>query len=137
LRVDMSEETVSPDGVHVTGSFQGWDPAATEMTAGIFGAIYSYTITADPGESKRRTCFMVTAVDGGRERPTFRQQHHCLAPKIDFPVSGTRIFAGGDKYRIPLTGPIDPGLDGWNVDRHADKVLVRASWLICRFRTTG
>ena len=32
LNVDMSDVTVSDDGVHVAGSFQGWDPAATALT---------------------------------------------------------------------------------------------------------
>ena len=32
FRVDMSNETVSPFGVHVAGDFQGWDPDATELT---------------------------------------------------------------------------------------------------------
>ena len=32
FRVDMSNEEVSPFGVHVAGSFQGWDPAGTELT---------------------------------------------------------------------------------------------------------
>ncbi len=49
FRVDMSEETISPLGVHIAGSFQGWNPASTAMTASPFGAIYSYTIQADPG----------------------------------------------------------------------------------------
>lgn len=49
LRVDMSEETVSPDGVHVAGSFQGWDPAGTPMThAG--NNIYEHTVSIQQGE---------------------------------------------------------------------------------------
>ena len=32
FRVDMSNEVVSPFGVHVAGDFQGWDPSATELT---------------------------------------------------------------------------------------------------------
>ena len=32
FRIDMSNEVVSPFGVHVAGDFQGWDPAATELT---------------------------------------------------------------------------------------------------------
>ena len=32
FRVDMANEEVSPFGVHVAGDFQGWDPAATELT---------------------------------------------------------------------------------------------------------
>ncbi|MCF8367856.1 MAG: hypothetical protein K9G76_02350 [Bacteroidales bacterium] len=32
FKVDMSEQTVAPEGVHIAGSFQGWDPAGTLMT---------------------------------------------------------------------------------------------------------
>jgi hypothetical protein len=42
FRVDMSNETVSPDGVHVAGTFQGWDPAATGLTL-VSDDIYEYT----------------------------------------------------------------------------------------------
>jgi alpha-amylase len=31
FKVNMSLQTVSPEGVHVAGSFQGWDPAASTM----------------------------------------------------------------------------------------------------------
>ena len=31
LNLDMENVTVSDDGVHVAGSFQGWDPAATAL----------------------------------------------------------------------------------------------------------
>jgi len=40
--VDMSNETISPEGVHLVGDFQGWDPAATLLTAEGNG-IYSVT----------------------------------------------------------------------------------------------
>jgi hypothetical protein len=40
--VDMSSQTVSPNGVHIAGNFQGWDPAATAMTDNGDGT-YSYT----------------------------------------------------------------------------------------------
>ncbi len=50
FRVDMSEETISPLGVHIAGNFQGWNPDSTEMTASPFGAIYSYTVDLIPGE---------------------------------------------------------------------------------------
>ena len=55
LRVDMSNETVSPDGVHVAGSFQGWDPAGTPMTDANMDGIYEHTFeatTAGPIEFK-------------------------------------------------------------------------------------
>jgi hypothetical protein len=31
FRVDMANEVISPQGVHLAGSFQGWDPGATPM----------------------------------------------------------------------------------------------------------
>ncbi len=48
LSVDMSNETVSADGVHVAGNFQGWDPAGTALTD-MGGNIYSVTVPASPG----------------------------------------------------------------------------------------
>jgi hypothetical protein len=38
----MSEQTVSPEGVHIAGGFQGWDPGATPMLD-IGGGIWEYT----------------------------------------------------------------------------------------------
>ena len=32
FQVNMSQQTVSPLGVHIAGNFQGWDPAATILT---------------------------------------------------------------------------------------------------------
>lgn len=49
FQVDMQEQTVAPEGVHITGSFQGWDPAATAMTLFI-GDVYTYTYTGTAGE---------------------------------------------------------------------------------------
>jgi hypothetical protein len=50
LRVDMLDEIVSGDGVHVAGSFQGWDPASTLMTPPLIGFIYEITFQANPGD---------------------------------------------------------------------------------------
>ena len=30
--VDMSNETVSSNGIHIAGDFQGWDPSSSQMT---------------------------------------------------------------------------------------------------------
>ncbi len=49
LRVNMQDETVSPDGVHVAGSFQGWNPATSEMTT-LFGNVYEYVVSANSGD---------------------------------------------------------------------------------------
>lgn len=50
LTVDMTNEMVSMDGVHVAGNFQGWDPAATPMTDNGDGT-WSHTFTSDTAAS--------------------------------------------------------------------------------------
>ncbi|MGA1374027.1 MAG: T9SS type A sorting domain-containing protein [Flavobacteriales bacterium] len=47
LSVDMNGQTVSPDGVHVAGNFQGWDPSATPMTDDDGDGVYTYVFTSD------------------------------------------------------------------------------------------
>lgn len=49
FQVDMSLETIAPEGVHITGSFQGWDPAATLMTH-IGGNVYAVTVSLLSGD---------------------------------------------------------------------------------------
>ena len=48
FRVNMNGQTVSGDGVHIAGDFQGWDPSSTLLTGDAQG-IYSYSIDLDPG----------------------------------------------------------------------------------------
>ena len=48
LRLDMSQQEVSSNGVHVAGSFQGWDPAGTSMTSPGLG-LYEYTLQLSNG----------------------------------------------------------------------------------------
>ncbi|MCH2198058.1 MAG: T9SS type A sorting domain-containing protein [Flavobacteriales bacterium] len=50
LQVDMSNETVSMDGVHVAGGFQGWDPAATMLTDDDMDGVYEITLAVDEGD---------------------------------------------------------------------------------------
>jgi hypothetical protein len=47
LQVNMSEQVVSADGVHVAGNFQGWDAMATPMTDADGDGVYSVTVTVD------------------------------------------------------------------------------------------
>jgi 1,4-alpha-glucan branching enzyme len=47
LQVNMQNEVVSPNGVHVAGNFQNWDPATSEMTDLDDDGIYSITFEAD------------------------------------------------------------------------------------------
>ena len=46
LTVDMTNEMVSADGVHVVGNFQGWDPTATPMIDNMDGT-WSYSLFSD------------------------------------------------------------------------------------------
>ncbi len=48
FRVDMSNETVSADSVHIAGAFQGWNPGGTQMTH-IGNNIYEVVIEMAPG----------------------------------------------------------------------------------------
>ena len=48
LRVDMSQQDVSPNGVHVAGAFQNWDPAGTEMSTQGLG-LYEITLQLTNG----------------------------------------------------------------------------------------
>jgi hypothetical protein len=48
FQVDMSEQTVAPEGVHIAGGFQGWNPSGTLMTD-LGNGIWSYTATLQSG----------------------------------------------------------------------------------------
>jgi hypothetical protein len=48
FNVDMTGQTISPEGVHIAGNFQGWNPSATLMTP-LSGNIYTYTHALMPG----------------------------------------------------------------------------------------
>jgi len=50
LQVDMSGQTVSANGVHVAGSFQGWNPSGSPMTL-IGNNIYTYTVQVQKGST--------------------------------------------------------------------------------------
>jgi len=51
FQVDMTGLTVSSNGVHIAGSFQGWNPAVTPMTpAAHNGNIYTYTTNLPLGD---------------------------------------------------------------------------------------
>lgn len=49
FKVDMSQQTVSADGVHIAGSFQGWNPASDELTDVDADGIYEVTIQIQEG----------------------------------------------------------------------------------------
>lgn len=47
FQVNMSQSTVSSNGVHVAGNFQGWNPAGTELTDADGDGVYAVTVTVD------------------------------------------------------------------------------------------
>ncbi|NQU67602.1 MAG: hypothetical protein HQ510_06635 [Candidatus Marinimicrobia bacterium] len=49
FQVDMQFQDVSPDGVHIAGTFQGWNPEASECTL-VSDAIYAATFELNPGD---------------------------------------------------------------------------------------
>lgn len=51
FRVDMTGQTVSPNGVHIMGSFQGFNPATTPMLQQVNTQIYTYTATFTIGDT--------------------------------------------------------------------------------------
>ena len=51
FQVDMNFETVSANGVHIAGSMQGWDPAATALSDEDADGIYSVTLVLTAGDT--------------------------------------------------------------------------------------
>jgi 1,4-alpha-glucan branching enzyme len=47
FQVNMSEQTVSPEGVHIAGNFQGWNPTTTTMSDEDSDGIYAVTVQVD------------------------------------------------------------------------------------------
>lgn len=50
FRVNMTGQTIGGGGVHVAGSFQGWNPGATALNF-VGGGIYEATVNMDLGQS--------------------------------------------------------------------------------------
>ncbi|MBT4383346.1 MAG: T9SS type A sorting domain-containing protein [Candidatus Marinimicrobia bacterium] len=48
--VDMSTQDVSPNGVHIAGAMQGWDPAATELTDADGDGVYEVALDLEAGD---------------------------------------------------------------------------------------
>lgn len=49
FKVGMQDQTVSPAGVHVAGSFQDWDPAATKLLDSDQDGVHELTLALLPG----------------------------------------------------------------------------------------
>ncbi|SVB63475.1 uncharacterized protein METZ01_LOCUS216329, partial [marine metagenome] len=51
FQVDMANEDVSADGVHIAGSFQGWSPSATSLSDTVGDGVYSVSVDLTPGDT--------------------------------------------------------------------------------------
>ncbi|HJM96296.1 MAG TPA: LamG-like jellyroll fold domain-containing protein, partial [Candidatus Marinimicrobia bacterium] len=51
FNLDLTDQAVSNNGVHIAGTFQGWDSAANEMTDDDGNGIYSYAAAFTPGDT--------------------------------------------------------------------------------------
>ena len=51
IHVDMTNETISDEGVHIAGSMQSWDPASSDMTDTDGDGIYEITFNLTPGDT--------------------------------------------------------------------------------------
>lgn len=51
FQVNMNGVTVDPNGVHVAGSFQGWNPASTALTDSNADGIFEVTVNIAEGET--------------------------------------------------------------------------------------
>jgi PKD repeat protein len=51
VSVNMNQQTVSTNGVHIAGNFQGWNPASTAMTDANGDGIYEYSINTFVGDT--------------------------------------------------------------------------------------
>jgi hypothetical protein len=87
FRVDMSKQTVSPDGVHLVGSFQDWNPAATEMT-NMGNDVFAVTISIAEDENIQYK--FINGIDW---------------PKVELVPQACGIDDGYDGYNRYLTVP--------------------------------
>ena len=69
FQLDMSNEDVSVDGVHIAGGMQGWDPAASELTDADADGIYEITFDLTAGDTVQYT-FLNGNSWGGQEDNT-------------------------------------------------------------------
>ena len=44
FNVDMNTTAISPDGIHIAGSFQNWDPSTLQLEDPDVDGIYSITV---------------------------------------------------------------------------------------------
>lgn len=134
FRVDMSDQTVDPNGVHVAGNFQGWSPGSTMMTD-VGGGIYEATVPVLNSLIVLQYKFLNGNDWGTDEDPpagceNFDNNRVAIATGTEDIVLPVQTFAGCENpvatkdvtFRVDMTGfDVSPNgvhlagnLQGWN-----------------------
>ena len=112
--VDMSNETVSSNGIHLAGAFQGWDPSSTEMLDEDGDGIYEVSLELNIGtyqykfvngsdwsgtDNDNESVPALCNVDGNREITLSSDSivqfcyNQCESICLDYPSSAEITFA--------------------------------------------
>lgn len=134
FRVDMTGQTVDPNGVHVVGNFQGWSPNSTRMTD-IGNNIYEVTAPVLSSVIVLQYKFINGSEWGKEEEPpegcrNFDNNRAAVALGTEDIVLPTQTYAGCDSpidtkevtFQVDMTGfDVNPNgihmvgnLQGWN-----------------------
>ena len=81
--VDMNTQAISPNGVHLAGSFQGWDPSASMMSDNDMDGIYEITLTLELDSTYEYK--FINGNEWGNDESLF-------GVDCGTPVDGNRIF---------------------------------------------
>lgn len=93
FQVDMSNQTVSPLGVHIAGSFQGWNPATSLMT-NVGDNVYAFTAEINAG-----TAVQYKFINGN----TWTNVEYTIGPCVSGP-NNNRFF------NVPATNVVLPAV---------------------------
>lgn len=129
FKVDMSQQVISPDGVHLAGSFQGWDPSTTLMTD-IGGGIFCVVLDLPPGtyqfkfingnswgtdESVPPACGVddgsgifnrqIIVSSGPLVMPELCFASCSICPPPGYVTNGNASYLGGDCYQVTPNAP--------------------------------
>jgi hypothetical protein len=123
FQIDMAGQVVDPTGVHIAGSFQGWDPAANECML-VEGTVYAATFDLTAGEEHQ-----YKYINGNTwSHPNESNNRYITVPEVDTvldPVMWDVISFPGDPAYVTfhLNTATMPGWTGED-----DQIVVRGSF---------
>ena len=130
--VDMSQQTVSENGVHIAGNLQGWDPAATELMDSDGDGIYSVTLDLEPAT------YQYKFVNGNAWGSDESVPSECA---VD---NNREIVVGADDMSVlycfgqctaTCQAPLDAADITFSVDMNQETVAASGVWLMSGFTT--